>query len=99
MTPLERSGVSLDTENRLQHVKCPVMILHAHDDRIVPFVLTERLMVERFSLLYDRLFPLQRKAKEHGVHIQLHEFPTERQYGHNKIFQAPELPKLVRFAL
>lgn len=101
MSPIRNAGVNFNTESRLKHVQCPVMILHAHDDETVPFLLTKRLLVQLNAMTFcgESAYFFQHRTREHGVHIQLHEFPTSRRYGHSMIYQAPELPTLITCAL
>lgn len=77
--------LNFDSLTPLPFVACPLLILHAEDDKIVPFHLGKRL--------YEKA----RKVQPAGVGNKtvFHAFEAKYGYGHNKMRLAPELPKVV----
>lgn len=77
--------LNFDSLTPLPNVRCPLLILHAEDDHIVPFHLGVRL--------YDIARAVQ--LPEVRNRTTFHRFPGGHGYRHNKIRLAPELPKVV----
>lgn len=73
--------MNMNTDENIRHVNSPILILHAHDDEIVPFQLAEKL---------------HQAAKEHSKEVKFVEFPAGLGYRHKYICKAPELPTLVQ---
>lgn len=80
---------NFDSLSRLPKVQCPLLILHAEDDPIVPFWLGKRL--------YDTAREVQPETVRNRS--AFHAFPAGKGYKHNFIRRAPELPHVVRLFL
>jgi len=80
VNPPIRYGLVLNTDERIKEVKCPVLILHAKDDRIIPFHLAVKL---------------RDVAKQAGVDVSFIDFDHPLNYGHKYICNAPELPDVI----
>ena len=73
------------SDQRLALVDCPVLILHAEDDAVVPYKLGRALYE---SALVTR--PAGSRA------VEFREFSAELAYGHKYICRDPGLPDIVR---
>ena len=71
------SGLVFDTEHWLPFVKCPVLVMHAEDDKVVPY--------ELGKALYDKTLAAGK------TNIRMVTFPENLKYGHNNIFTAEEM--------
>uniref|UniRef100_A0A915ED69 Uncharacterized protein n=1 Tax=Ditylenchus dipsaci TaxID=166011 RepID=A0A915ED69_9BILA len=69
------------SDQRIQRITFPIMILHAADDQIIPVELGRKLV--------DAARASQRK-------VTYVEFGVERQFKHNYIHRAKELLKLLK---
>ncbi|XP_023326182.1 monoacylglycerol lipase ABHD12 [Eurytemora carolleeae] len=79
---LEKSDLLFESEKWLPAIKCPVLILHAEDDIIVPFELGLKLEAE---------------AREAGKNnIRFISFPKEERRGHNNIYLSDNLASAVK---
>jgi abhydrolase domain-containing protein 12 len=79
---LDRSDLLFDSEKWLPAIKCPVLILHAEDDRIVPFTLGQKL---------------EAAAREAGKNnIRFVTFPREERRGHTNIYLSDNLASAVK---
>jgi len=78
--PPIRAGLVFNTDESIKEVKCPVLILHAKDDHIIPF---------------DLAVKLRDGAKAEGVDVSFIEFDHPHNYGHKYICNAPELPDII----
>uniref|UniRef100_A0A0M3K415 Lysophosphatidylserine lipase ABHD12 n=1 Tax=Anisakis simplex TaxID=6269 RepID=A0A0M3K415_ANISI len=78
--PLENSGLNMSSDLRITRVSCPILIMHAEDDHVIPSKLGRRLrdaaVVARRDVTYV-------------------EFEASRQYRHKYIYAAPELPSII----
>lgn len=43
VSPYYKNNLRFESDKHIGNIKCPVMILHAEDDRVVPFVLGEKV--------------------------------------------------------
>jgi len=77
-------GIYLQSDDHICHIDIPVMILHAEDDIVVPFLLGERL--------YER----SKKRPERFARVTFHRFAYDRGLKHKYICNAEELPDLIR---
>ncbi|XP_066551007.1 lysophosphatidylserine lipase ABHD12 [Amia ocellicauda] len=78
------NNIVFPNDENLKMVSSPLMILHAEDDRVVPFHMSKQL--------YD--IALQSQASKGKV--KLVPFSRSLGYGHNRIFQDPNLPSILR---
>lgn len=76
---LNRADMSFDSTFWLTSVEIPILIMHAEDDKVIPFRLA--------SKMYDDL----RKA---GVNVNFHSFSSQERLGHDGIFKA-KTPRLL----
>ena len=74
--PCEDLDKILSTDRNIPGVNCPILILHAQDDQIIPFKLAKKL---------------SSVARESGKDVTFIEFDHPRNYGHKWIHRAPEL--------
>ncbi|CAH8562563.1 unnamed protein product [Dicrocoelium dendriticum] len=72
--------VEFNTVDNLSGCPVPILILHAKDDRLVPFRLGEQLAASLKKLSSVTFVP----------------FETVRHLGHNFIHTAPEMPNIIR---
>ncbi|XP_013184705.1 lysophosphatidylserine lipase ABHD12 [Amyelois transitella] len=81
----ESKNFSFRSDRNLSRVRSvPVLILHARDDQVVPYVVGERLYK---SLLESRT--------HHGADVTLHAYPSKDDLGHKYIVNAKDLPQIV----
>ena len=76
------SGLVFDTQHWLPAVKCPVLVMHAEDDKVVPY--------ELGKALYDKT------QAEGKTNIRMVTFPENLKCGHNDMFKAEEMEVEVR---
>jgi len=76
---LDRADMSFDSTFWLKSVNIPILIMHAEDDKVIPFHLA--------SKMYDEL-------KKAGVNVNFHSFSRQEQLGHDGIFKA-KTPRLL----
>ena len=82
---LEANDISFVTDQRISVIDCPIMILHAEDDAVVPFKLGRAL--------YETA--LQTRGEDCRA-IQFEAFSAELCYGHKYICRDPGLPDIFR---
>ena len=80
---LSATHISFTTSQTLPKLNSNVLILHAEDDRKVPYKLGKKL--------FDEV----RKRKENLFHVKFASFKASHRFGHNGIWQHPELLNLV----
>uniref|UniRef100_A0A914ZPC5 Serine aminopeptidase S33 domain-containing protein n=1 Tax=Parascaris univalens TaxID=6257 RepID=A0A914ZPC5_PARUN len=78
--PFENSGLNMSSDLRITRVSCPILILHAEDDHIIPAKLGRRLR--------DAAVAARRDVTYVG-------FEAERQFRHKYIYMADELPSII----
>uniref|UniRef100_A0A915PNI9 Serine aminopeptidase S33 domain-containing protein n=1 Tax=Setaria digitata TaxID=48799 RepID=A0A915PNI9_9BILA len=80
LKPLDRCGLDMSTDYRITKVDCPVLILHAEDDHIIPLHLAHKLHKSALDAKRD---------------VTLEEFEASRRFHHKFIYLADELPKIL----
>uniref|UniRef100_A0A8C4Q6T0 Serine aminopeptidase S33 domain-containing protein n=1 Tax=Eptatretus burgeri TaxID=7764 RepID=A0A8C4Q6T0_EPTBU len=80
LDPLTESGVVFASDENMKHIECPLLILHAEDDHIVPFRLGRKL--------YDAAM-LTSLSAQHNVKFV--PFPASLGYRHKFIYKDPNL--------
>ena len=85
-TSLADSDVAFMTDQRIAVIDCPVLILHAEDDAVVPFKLGKAL--------YETA--LQSRDETWGE-VKFIDFSSELGYGHKYICRDPGLPGIFRW--
>ncbi|VDM29691.1 unnamed protein product [Toxocara canis] len=82
--PLENSGLNMSSDLRIARITCPILILHAEDDHIIPSKLGRRLRDAALAARRD---------------ITYVEFEAGRQFRHKYICMADELPSIITYVL
>ncbi|KAL1233453.1 Lysophosphatidylserine lipase [Trichinella pseudospiralis] len=79
--PLLKYNVHFKSDEHIKNVYCPILILHAEDDNIIPSHLARRLHEAALSADRDSTFK---------------EFSRTKKYGHKFIVREPELPTITK---
>ncbi|TRY60489.1 hypothetical protein DNTS_028918 [Danionella cerebrum] len=78
------NDISFASDENVNHISCPVLILHAEDDTVVPFHLGKKL--------YD----LAAQSKSlNGQKVQFIPFSSSLGYRHKFIYKSPQLPHIL----
>uniref|UniRef100_A0A3P8T8U2 Abhydrolase domain containing 12, lysophospholipase n=1 Tax=Amphiprion percula TaxID=161767 RepID=A0A3P8T8U2_AMPPE len=79
------NNIRFASDENVNHISCPVLILHAEDDGVVPFHLGKKL------------YNLASRSKSLSGHkVQFVPFPSALAYKHKFIYRSPELPNILR---
>ncbi|KAI3363545.1 hypothetical protein L3Q82_012150 [Scortum barcoo] len=79
------NNIRFASDENVNHISCPVLILHAEDDSVVPFHLGKKL------------YNLAAQSKSLSGHkVQFVPFPSSLAYKHKFIYRSPELPNILR---
>lgn len=81
---IDQNNISFTTDKNIAHVTTPLLILHAEDDKVVPFELGEKLYGIASETRPTNSGPLDFVS-----------FNASYGYGHKLIFMAPELPSII----
>ncbi|XP_025104569.1 monoacylglycerol lipase ABHD12-like isoform X2 [Pomacea canaliculata] len=81
---LKRNDIQFSSDQHIIHVECPILMLHAEDDEIIPLSLARKL----YSIAAET-------RSVNGSKVLLHEFPAKG-YGHNFLHHAPDFGGVVR---
>lgn len=77
--------IYLASDKSISSVRCPVLLLHADDDDIIP---------SRHS---EELYQSCEKSSNHDkMRVKLVKFRSNHGYGHMDIYKAPELPSIIK---
>ncbi|KAL1235390.1 Lysophosphatidylserine lipase [Trichinella spiralis] len=79
--PLLKYNVHFKSDEHIKNVYCPILILHAEDDNIIPSQLARQLHEAALSADRDSTFK---------------EFSRTKKYGHKFIVREPELPTITK---
>jgi abhydrolase domain-containing protein 12 len=81
--PLEKNGFLFDNSKHILNVECPILILSAEDDSIVPYRFGQKLneIAKRRSVVNTTLY---------------YQFAYNLGYDHNFIYQDPFLPYFIK---
>ncbi|XP_044752722.1 lysophosphatidylserine lipase ABHD12-like [Coccinella septempunctata] len=82
--PVREHGFIFNTTRNVQDIDCPIMIMHAEDDPVIPFFLGER----NFNITSQNRKPSQGQ-------VFFHPFAAKKGYGHVGCTQDPEVPKYI----
>lgn len=78
------NNIRFASDENVNHISCPVLILHAEDDSVVPFHLGKKL------------YNLASQSKSLSGHkVQFVPFPSSLAYKHKFIYRSPELPNIL----
>ncbi|KAA0711054.1 Monoacylglycerol lipase ABHD12 [Triplophysa tibetana] len=81
---ISANDIRFASDENVNHISCPVLILHAEDDTVVPFHLGKKL--------YD----LAAQSKSlNGHKVQFIPFPSSLGYRHKFIYKSPQLPNIL----
>uniref|UniRef100_A0A3P9PCH4 Abhydrolase domain containing 12, lysophospholipase n=1 Tax=Poecilia reticulata TaxID=8081 RepID=A0A3P9PCH4_POERE len=78
------NNIRFASDENVDHISCPVLILHAEDDGVVPFHLGKKL----YSLA-------SRSSSLGGRKVQFVAFPAALAFRHKFIYRSPELPNIL----
>uniref|UniRef100_A0A8C5H9S3 Lysophosphatidylserine lipase ABHD12 n=1 Tax=Gouania willdenowi TaxID=441366 RepID=A0A8C5H9S3_GOUWI len=79
------NNIRFPSDENVNHISCPVLILHAEDDAVVPFRLGQKLYEEA-----------SRSVSLRGHKVQFVPFAAAKGYKHKFIYRSPELPHILR---
>eukprot|EP00088_Acartia_fossae_P033425 TRINITY_DN34217_c0_g1_i1.p1 TRINITY_DN34217_c0_g1~~TRINITY_DN34217_c0_g1_i1.p1 ORF type:complete len:395 (+),score=56.75 TRINITY_DN34217_c0_g1_i1:196-1380(+) len=82
---LENNDFGFVSDQRIEVIDVPILIMHAKDDMLVPFILGQALY-ESAVRSRDATWP----------QVEFVEFESEHGYAHKYICRAPELPSIIR---
>ncbi|XP_028983223.1 lysophosphatidylserine lipase ABHD12 isoform X2 [Betta splendens] len=78
------NNIRFASDDNVNHISCPVLILHAEDDTVVPFHLGKKL------------YSLASESKSLVGHkVQFVPFHSSLAYKHKFIYRSPELPHIL----
>uniref|UniRef100_A0A4W6F0U3 Lysophosphatidylserine lipase ABHD12 n=1 Tax=Lates calcarifer TaxID=8187 RepID=A0A4W6F0U3_LATCA len=78
------NNIRFASDENVNHISCPVLILHAEDDTVVPFHLGKKL------------YNMASQSKSLSSHkVQFVPFPSSLAYKHKFIYRSPELPNIL----
>ncbi|CAK6979814.1 lysophosphatidylserine lipase ABHD12 [Scomber scombrus] len=78
------NNIRFASDENMNHISCPVLILHAEDDSVVPFHLGKKL------------YTLASQSKTLiGHKVQFVPFPSSLNYKHKFIYRSPELSNIL----
>lgn len=82
LDPLKENDFVFNTDDHISYINCPIMIVHAEDNTLVPYTLGQKLVeIKRGENVQDN--------------ITFHLFSKQFRYGHNDLYLAPELPNYI----
>ncbi|CAL4058670.1 unnamed protein product [Meganyctiphanes norvegica] len=85
LTPLSSNGIDFRSDEHIAHINTPILILHAEDDLVVPY------------MLGHKLYEVAKKIRPKDADlIQFKGFESKHGYAHKFIYMAPELPQIIR---
>ncbi|XP_077588236.1 lysophosphatidylserine lipase ABHD12-like [Stigmatopora nigra] len=82
---LEANKLLFASEDNLKVLTCPLLLLHAEDDNVVPYAMGQKLYQIAAQTFREKEVPLQMIS-----------YPASRQLSHNNIYLDPDLVKSVR---
>ncbi|KAM9364397.1 lysophosphatidylserine lipase ABHD12 isoform 2-T2 [Pholidichthys leucotaenia] len=78
------NNIRFASDENVNHIWCPILILHAEDDSVVPFSLGKKL------------YHMASRSKSLSGHkVQFVPFPSALAYKHKFIYRSPELPNIL----
>ncbi|KAK4872834.1 hypothetical protein RN001_014863 [Aquatica leii] len=85
LNPVYDNNLRFKTDEHINNVHCPIMILHAKDDCIVPYNLGLKLYQDA-----------QVNRRENQGKLYFRSFEATHKYGHKYICRAPELSTIIQ---
>uniref|UniRef100_A0A8C7LP29 Lysophosphatidylserine lipase ABHD12 n=1 Tax=Oncorhynchus mykiss TaxID=8022 RepID=A0A8C7LP29_ONCMY len=84
---ISANDIRFASDENVDHISCPLLILHAEDDSVVPFHLGKKL------------YNIASQSKSLSGHkLQFIPFPVSLAYKHKFIYRSPELPHILRYS-
>ncbi|XP_042188946.1 lysophosphatidylserine lipase ABHD12 [Callorhinchus milii] len=80
---IAENNIIFPSDDNVKHITCPLLILHAEDDGVIPFHLGRKL--------YNIAAASQKSPK-----IRFIPFHKDLGYRHKYIYKSPELPQILR---
>ncbi|XP_029608858.1 lysophosphatidylserine lipase ABHD12 isoform X1 [Salmo trutta] len=81
---ISANDIRFASDENVDHISCPLLILHAEDDSVVPFNLGKKL------------YNIASQSKSLSGHkLQFIPFPVSLAYKHKFIYRSPELPHIL----
>ncbi|XP_050518670.1 lysophosphatidylserine lipase ABHD12 isoform X2 [Diabrotica virgifera virgifera] len=84
LNPIEKNGFQFKTTTNILDVDCPIMVMHAQDDNVIPYTLGEKVY---------HVASTERKIPDQG-NVTFHLF-GRLGYGHVGITSDPNVPKYI----
>ncbi|CAL8367794.1 unnamed protein product [Gadus morhua 'NCC'] len=81
---ISANDIRFASDENVNHISCPVLILHAEDDSVVPFHLGRKLYASA-----------ARSKSLSGQKVQFIPFQASLGYKHKFIYRSPELPHIL----
>ncbi|CAJ0920726.1 unnamed protein product [Ranitomeya imitator] len=88
LDPITASGIKFANDDNVKYISCPLLILHAEDDPVIPFHLGRKL--------YTIAAPA-RSLRDFKV--QFVPFNKDLGYRHKFIYRSPELKQILRLSV
>uniref|UniRef100_A0A8D8VKW0 Monoacylglycerol lipase ABHD12 n=1 Tax=Cacopsylla melanoneura TaxID=428564 RepID=A0A8D8VKW0_9HEMI len=85
-SPMYENGLRFESDKNLANSKTSILILHAKDDKIIPYELGLKL--------YKGLLE-ERTSSNASDSVQMETYESDKHYGHKFICEDPGLPNLV----
>ncbi|CAG9759725.1 unnamed protein product [Ceutorhynchus assimilis] len=85
LNPIKNNDMNFDSKSYIKDVDCPIMILHAEDDEIIPFKMATEL--------YDTA--INKRNSTYQGNVTFHLYPPEGK-GHMLLYSEPDLSEQVR---
>uniref|UniRef100_A0A8C6WNQ0 Lysophosphatidylserine lipase ABHD12 n=1 Tax=Neogobius melanostomus TaxID=47308 RepID=A0A8C6WNQ0_9GOBI len=83
---ISANDIYFASDDNVNHISCPVLILHAEDDAVVPFHLGKKLY-----------HAASRSQSLSGHKVQFVPFDSSLSYKHKFIYRSPELAHILRY--
>ncbi|XP_054655499.1 lysophosphatidylserine lipase ABHD12 isoform X4 [Dunckerocampus dactyliophorus] len=81
---ISANNIRFASDDNVNHISCPVLILHAEDDAVVPFHLGKKL------------YNMAASSKSLSGHkVQFVPFSSSLAYKHKFIYRSPQLPRIL----
>ncbi|TRY91205.1 hypothetical protein DNTS_035388 [Danionella cerebrum] len=82
--PMKNNKLVFPTDENLEKIRTPIMILHAEDDHLVPFSVAQEN------------YRIARNAQNSDKRVKLVSFDGKLGYLHNGLYRDPALPDIIR---
>ncbi|XP_041353376.1 lysophosphatidylserine lipase ABHD12-like [Gigantopelta aegis] len=82
---IKENGIFFNSDENIEHVTPPILILHAEDDAIVPLHLGKKLY-----------HAAKESRQDHHGDVEFQVFDGDDGFGHKHIFKSPNLPGIIQ---